>query len=371
MLYVSLPTREELLNLSDVRSEACVSIYLATSPLPQQQNASRIELGNLIKQAVTSLQEDGLDKRRLEDLEDMIYGVTEEDDFWQFHANSLAILATPDSIRTYRLANSLNSQVEVADRFFIKPLLRALTFPHAAYILALSENEARVVEFFSDAAPELVKLPDMPKDAMSAIGRSSIHTSTGSLTEGSGSRGPKMRLAQYANKVDEALRPLLLSKGSPLVLVSTEPLASIFRSVVSTQHLVEETIFTSPDRISMGDLVAMARPVLDRHYDKHIEDMCKLFEERSGQNRTATDLADIAKAATYGMVSLLLVDFNSTARGTIDDNGALVYSDAPGSLSLVDELVKRAMACGAEVLSMRREEMIGQTGAAAVLRYPL
>ena len=371
MLYVNIPTRDEVLHLAEVRADACISLYLKTSPLPQEREASRIELDNMVRDAILSLQDKGFDKRRLGELMDEIAEVIEADDFWNFHARSLVILATPDHISTYRLANDVSSRLEVGDRFYLKPLFRALTFPHNAYVLALSENAVRVVEFFADAPPEEIQLADMPKDALSAVGKSTLTSSLSSLTHESGSRGHKMRLARYARKVDQALRPLLLQSGSPLILVCTEPLVSLYRSVASVPTLVDETVFTSPDRLSVGELVALARPVLDTHYAAELGTVKALFEERAGQNRVVTDIADAARAATYGMVSLLLVDFTTTVTGTIDEGGALTLSDAPGSYGVIDEIVKRSLACGAKILAVREGDMVGTTGVAAILRYPL
>ncbi len=371
MLYVNLPTREELLQLAEIRSDACVSIYLKTSPLPQDIESNRIEFGNQLKEAFQRLEAKNFDKKRLVELEDELSAVLEADDFWRFHANSLAVLATPDCIRTYRLANNLNTQLKISESFYLKPLMRALTFPQTAYILALSENEARVVEFFAEGPPEELKIENMPKDALSAIGKSSLTASLSSLTHESGSRGRKLRLAQYARKVDEALRTVLLHSDSPLILVSTEPLSSIYRSVSSAINLVDETIFTSPDRITVSELVALARPILDNYHAHQLNKAKEKFELRAGQNRVATDLADLAKAATYGMISLLLVDFDNNLTGNIDDEGKLTLSDKAGSYGVADEIVKRAMACGAKIMAVRNEDMVVNSGLAGILRYTI
>lgn len=371
MLYVNIPTREEVLDLAEIRADACLSIYLRTSPLPREREASRIELDNMVRDSFISLQESGFDKRRLATLMDRVAEVIEADDFWYFHAHSLAILATPEHIYIYRLANKVDTRLEVNDHFFLKPLFRALTFPHHAYVMALSENNVRLVEFFADAPPEEIKLKDMPKDARSAVGKSSLMSSLGHLAHESGTRGNKLRLSQYSRKVDEALRPLLLQSKVPLILVCTEPLVSLFRAVVSVPTLIDETVFISPDHLSVSELVDLARPVLDNHYAAELDTVKKLFEERAGQNRVVTDLADTAKAATYGMVGLLLVDFNKAVTGTIDEGGVLTFSDKPGSYGVIDEIVKRSMACGAKILAVREDDMVGTTGVAAILRYPL
>lgn len=47
-------------------------------------------------------------------------------------------------IRTFRLPNDLTPLLVVSDRLYLKPLFRPVTFPHAAFVLALSENAVRL-----------------------------------------------------------------------------------------------------------------------------------------------------------------------------------------------------------------------------------
>lgn len=55
MLYVDIPTQKDLTTLRARRDEACVSIYLETTPLTQHIEKSRITLGNLGKEALAQL----------------------------------------------------------------------------------------------------------------------------------------------------------------------------------------------------------------------------------------------------------------------------------------------------------------------------
>src|SRR5690625_4601302 len=146
MLYVDIPSRSEFSDLVSMRGGACVSIYLETTPVTRDTEASRIELGNLIREAERQLKEINFDKRRLAALTSELRNLVEDGTFWITQANSLAIFATPDRLRTYRLANKLVSMVQVADRFHLKPLFRAITFTHSAFVLALSENAVRPIE---------------------------------------------------------------------------------------------------------------------------------------------------------------------------------------------------------------------------------
>lgn len=89
-------------------------------------------------------------------------------------AHSLAVFAWSNWIRTFRLPNRLSSVVEVADRFYVKPLLRAVTFPQAAFVLVLAAGSVRLVEVTCEGPAFTVDVPGLPSDAASSVGKASI-----------------------------------------------------------------------------------------------------------------------------------------------------------------------------------------------------
>lgn len=371
MLYVDVPTQQEIKALNRRRADACVSIYLPTTPLTQHVVMSHTALGNLSKKAFGQLEEAGFDKRRLALMRERMTDLLDDNAFWRLQANSLAVLVTPDDIRTFRLANKLQESVEVSDRFHLKPLLRAVAFPHTAFVLAISENATRLIEVSADHEPREVSVSGLPKGAADAVNKSTLN-SRGPLGRIQGSEGQKVRLAQYARIVDAATRPILAGLNVPLVLAASEPLASIYRSVNSYPGLLDQGLLRTDDRTNNDDLAAAAMPVLAGRYAEQLEDVRRLFEERVGSGRAATDLADVARAATFGAIDTLLVDIDAAMPGTIDEqSGVLAFAEnaGPSQYDVLDEIAGRAISSGAKVHAVRRQDIPGGGPVAAILRY--
>jgi hypothetical protein len=369
-LHTDIPTRSEIERLLLARDACCVSAYLPTSPITQDAQAGRIELKNLVSAASGQLDAAGAGRAAVADVRESLDALVDDDDFWAEQARSLAVFASPATLRTFRLPNRLTSIVEVADRFYVKPLLRAVTFPQAAFVLALAGGSVRLVEVSREGPPFTVAVPDLPADAASAAGKASIADRSPS-TRLQGSEGQKVRLRQFARKVDQALRGVLTGLELPLILAAAEPLASIYRSLNSYPHLVATGIAGNPEAASDDDLAAAARTVLDGVYADELAAVRELFDLRSSHGRGSTDVATVARAATQGAVDTLLVDVDEKLPGHVDeDSGAVTFAeDDAVSYGVVDEIARRVLLTGGRVLAVRAPDIPGEGPLAAILRY--
>jgi Bacterial archaeo-eukaryotic release factor family 11 len=361
-LHTDMPTRSAVERLLTARDALSVSIYLPTTPVTQDAQAERIELKNLAAEAAQQLARAGADRREVAEVREAIDELVADDDFWAEQARTLAVFASPGHLETFRLPSQLPNVVEVADRFYVKPLLRATTFPQAAFVLALASGSVRLIEITRDGAPFVVDVPGLPKDAASAARR-------GSIAE---REGEKLLLRQFARKVDHALRHVLTGLDVPLILAATEPLASIFRSLNSYPHLVDPGIRESPEHATEEELADTARTVLDEVYASELAAVRDLFDLRFSQGRASTDLATVARAATYAAVDTLLVDIDDKVPGEVDEeSGAITLSDEDDAVSygVIDEIARRVLLSGGRVLALRRPDVPGGGSLAAILRY--
>jgi Bacterial archaeo-eukaryotic release factor family 11 len=369
-LHTDIPSRAQIDRLLESRDPASVSIYLPTDRA-SSGDAERIELKNLAAEAVRQLEDSGGDRSARTAIEDEVADLIDDDEFWRHQVRSLALFVTPEVLVPFRLPNRLVGLVEVSDRFHLKPLLRSVTFPQVAFVLALAQGSARLLEVVPDLEPEEVRVPDLPSDVASAAGKASIkdRAPAGRLQ---GSEGQKVRMRHYARQIDQALRPLLSGLDVPLILAAAQPMDSIYRSVNTYPHLAPTSLPGNPEAVSNADLAAAARAVLDELYADELRAVHELFERRADEGRAARDVGDVARAATFGAVDAVLVDIDDVVPGSIDEGtGKVTLADPDDAVSygVVDEIARRVWLTGGRVLAVRRDDVPGRGSVAAILRY--
>lgn len=372
MLYLDPPTTSDLVDLAKARSDATVSIYLPTTPVGTETERDRILLKNLSREASERMSEAGIDKRRIAAITEEIGDLLDDSAFWRHQARGLVILATPDNIRTFRVATRLEPGVMVSDRFHLKPLIRSLAYLESAYVLALAEGGVRLVEVPGDLPATTVDVPGMPADASSAGRGTSLVDSTGDRSTGNETK--RVQLRHYCRQIDSALRPLLAGSGVPLILATVGQLADVYRSVNTYPHLAGDIIEGNPERTSDADLAASARHILDRLHEDRVRRWHDLYDRRRSQDRATTDLGHAARAATFGAVESALVDMDRLVPGTIDDEGRASITEETGPMDhmVTDEIARRVLLSGGEVLSVRAGDLPDpEQPVSAILRYPI
>ncbi|MFN7148396.1 MAG: hypothetical protein ACK4V6_02840 [Microthrixaceae bacterium] len=357
-LHTDIPTRTEIERLLAPTSSHCVSIYLPTHRMTQETAKDRLVLRDLTARAVEQLHAGGASGDDVADIEEHLLHLVEDDeDFWADQAESLAIFASPDRFETHRLPNHLSAAVEVSDRFYVKPLLRAVTFPQAAWILAISQGDGRLLELGPSGPPEQVSVDGLPRDAW----------------ESSGNRVHRAREAAYARKVDTALRSVLSGSTLPLILAASQPMAALYRSVNTYPHLVDEREHGNPETASDAELGDAARTILDGVYAAEIEALAAEFDRCRSMGRTAVDVSDLARLSTLGAVDTVMVDIDVSVPGSIDDTGAVTFDDADDAdnYGVLDEIARRVLLSGGRVLALRAADIPDGGPAAALLRYAI
>lgn len=390
MLYSDIPSHAEIRRLAGVEGGTCISIYTPTEDDIHDPGKSRIEFTNQVKSALEQID----DPKERVAFEQAFDDLIEDEAFWWYQARTLVVLATADRVRRYRLPNRLGACAIVSDRFYIKPLLRTVTFPQTAFVLALAEGSVRLIEVTADRAPEKVDVPGLPKDAASYAGVSSLGRTTGGRVHGrggssggagsgraapdrapgrvQGEEGRKLRVREYARAIDHELRSVLTGRDIPLILAAAEPTASIYRSVNNYHKLLDEGIQGNPEEMTDEQIARATRTVLDGHYAQQLADTRKQFDDLRSKGRAQVEISDVARSATFGRIETLLLDIEGVVPGTIDpDSGTVELAELNGNheYGVVDEIARRALLTGARVLAVRAGDVPDEVPAAAILRF--
>jgi hypothetical protein len=372
-LHTDIPSRRQIERLLEASRPHLVSIYLPTTPITPDAEADRIAFKNLTAEAVGELEAAGAGSAERRGIEEALTDLHDDRGFWQLQAHSLAVFADQDGVRSFRLPNRLTEALQVADRYYVKPLLRTVTFPQTAFVLALAEGSVRLLEVTPDLPTFEVRVPDLPESAADAAGKSSI-ADRSPARRLQGSEGQKTLTRGYARAVDRALRSVLGGQDTPLILAATEPIDAIFRSINSYPHLAGRSLPGSPEDSSDAELGESAREVLDGIYADQLRALAGRFEERAAAGRTAVEINDLGRAATFGAIDTLFVDIDATVDGSIDDQSGTVTLDEAGragGYGVIDELCRRVILSGGTVLAVRADEVPAGGPAAAILRYPV
>src|SRR5690606_543507 len=163
MLPADIPDTDHLLDLIDHRDEASATITLPSSPLPADHQRIRIALRNAIDDAERQLEQKELPRGSSKAVIDALRALNDDDEFWQHQSRSIVIFASPTRIDAFRLVNEVVEHVAVGDRFDTGTLLRAVAFPHRAFVIELTQGGTRLLEFGPDHRPFEREL-DLPSD---------------------------------------------------------------------------------------------------------------------------------------------------------------------------------------------------------------
>jgi hypothetical protein len=392
MLHIDIPALSDFKTLAAVRGGVCVSIYLPTSPNPEDARANRIAFRDAAKDALVQLAEAGTDKRRRQSLEDRLGHFAGTDDvnvqdldhirklqhkklnefdaIWKQPAHGLGVLATPDELRAFRLPTSPKPRVEAGDRYHLTPLIRAMTSPTSLFVLALAEESVRLIHVVANLPPAEVEITHLPKRAERATHRPSIHVRA-PRNRLQNLEGERILLEQFARQVDEAVRNAMAGRAEPMVLAAAEPIASIFRSINSTANLVNDAALPDVAHQSDRQIADLALPILDQLYERDLKQMIARFDELK-PNCATTEISYMAHAATAGAVDALMVDLDAVVPGMVSElDGSVTYAvlDDAETYSVVDEIARRALSSGARVLGAKRDELPDRAPLAAILRY--
>jgi hypothetical protein len=158
---MSLLSLDELKTLVEQPKGLCVSIYMPISQgaeIPQNP----IRFKNLMRQAEELLEDNGSSNKEAQELLQPAQEEVSTENCWQQQNEGLAIFIAAKFYQSYAVPLNLAELVVVTDHFHLKPLLPLLTSDKRFYVLALSQQDVRLIECTLSNVRE-IELEDVPK----------------------------------------------------------------------------------------------------------------------------------------------------------------------------------------------------------------
>jgi Bacterial archaeo-eukaryotic release factor family 7 len=383
---MNLLSTDELKALMEKREGPCVSVFMPTHRTGPETQQDRIRFKNLLKQAEERLTHNGLRGPNAKELLEPAQVLVQDSLFWSHQSDGLAAFFSAEGFRQYSLPFNFDELVVVADRFHLKPMLPILSGDGRFYVLALSQNQVRLLQGTRYSVDDL-DLDGIPRSLEAALRLDTPekliqwHTS---MRGGTGKRSStfhghggapddlKENLLQYLRKVDKGLHDLIGNDQAPLILAAVDYLFPIYKEANTYAHLLEQGIPGNPEGLSAQQLHAQAWNIIEPHFQQAQQDAVSQYNRMAGTGRSSKDLEVIVREAYHGRVDVLFVATGVQRWGSFDlDANAVHWHDKaePSDMDLLDFAAIQTFLNGGTVYAVEPENVPDDRHLAAIFRY--
>jgi hypothetical protein len=360
-------------------------LYIPTHRSGPETQQNPIRLKNLIRRAEERLDGTGIRRRDASEVLHPARKLIEDEAFWRHQSDGLALFLRAGWFRSFRLPLSFEELVVVSDRFHVSALLPLLTGDGRFFVLALSENEARLLAG-TRSAVRVVNVPGLPAGVKDALRYDDPQKELGSHAaargglgarvilhgQGIGAEVQKERLGRYLQAVDGAVRRSLREQQAPLVLAGVEYVRAMYRDVNTYPHLLEAGISGSPDRTSTEELHTRAWSLVEPLFARGRDDAAAAYRAALGTGRASDSLEEVLTAAEAGRIDVLFVPAGAHVVSASHASAEVSHANGGqelGGRDAIEEAVVRTMLNGGTVYAVPEREMPDRVPVAALFRY--
>lgn len=369
---------EEILSKDD---GPFISIYLPTTRYSTGANENSILFKNLVRKVEAEIKEYknyGDFKKTLKELNNL----ANDNDFWNYQLDSLAVLADKKDMYLYKLQRNLDSFYQVSDSFYIKPLLNAYQVNDNYRVLALDKKEFKLYEGNRFAVREVI-IPEDEDFTVSDIyeDEQREHNVTAQTL---GSRGDTLYRggSETANEKDknDTVRFFRMVDRYidnnyfkdikvPLILLSLPEHTKLFKSISHNNNLLTESIRKNPASMNLDEIRAEAWKILKPDYMDEISSIKNNYEINKNTELSSSDLNEISIAAFQGRIYSMLIKRDLIINGEINKENGFINIDKNINNDILNDIAILALKNKSKVLIVPDEELDYDSGVIANFRY--
>jgi len=384
---MSLWSMKELESIVRQSDGQFVSLFMPTHRTGVETRQDPIRLKNLLHQAEGQLAELDIAQAVRQELLSPMEALLKDDLFWSYQADGLALYSSTGFFRSYRVPMRLEELAVVGKRFHVKPLLPLLTENGRFYVMAVSQNEVRLLQCSRFSARDIELGDDVPRSLGEALQyddpERQLQFHTPSPTgpgrqaatfhgQGVGIDDEKANLLRYFQAIDRGLARLLHGERAPLILACVEYLMPIYAKANSYKYSLDQCVPGNPEEVSADVLRDRAWPIVEPVLARAKNEALERYGDLTGTGRTGKDVAGILPAAFQGRVEVAFLAMGAHVWGDYHpDTGSLSLSEGPGPANedLLDLVAVETLLHGGSVHAMEPDEMPDGGCVAAILRY--
>jgi len=381
---IDIISGRDLGRLAETQARHLVSIYLPTHRSGDQTAQDPIRLKNLLARAVRELETLGLRTVEANEMLSSVGKLRSDAQFWAHLEEGLAVFVSENDTHIYRLPDSVDELVVVAERFHVKPLLPLVTRGRVFHVLVLGQNDVRLLRGSRFGMSE-VGLGEIPRSMAEVLkfddreaqlqSHASGRVGTGQVTatfhgQGVDKDTREVDLDRFLSAVDAAVCQLVAGTPAPLVLAGVASTVARYRRLTKHPELIETVVEGNAELLSPAELHHRAWPLVDEVF--HADHRRARDAVLGGSVPTADSLADSVVAAYNGHVASLFVPLGVHRWGSFDVDRQEVdehEEHRPGDRDLLDAAAVETLSNGGAVFAVDESDIPGGGLVAATLRF--
>lgn len=373
-----------------------VSIYIPVKRTEREDRRNewdKIEFKDLAEEAKRTMHEKYPDVDPKPIFDKIDYILTHEDlPLWIDASAGLAFLVNTDEALVYNLSYAPDPVVVVADKFYLKPLIRNTQYDMAYKLLLLNSDFFSVLDGNYNAV-HYEPLPDDVKNYFAetfpefdgettALDYYSLedhespyhdHKSRKEVT--------KEETEKFFRYVDKAMNDhIVRDSETPVILVTIPEHEHMFREICTFKSLLPESIKKDARTMTGTELRDDARAIMEGIGDKKIDELCDQYDLDASKDKATDAITSIGEALFNKRVGILFLEDGKGIPGSFDQATGTVSLDGtpdpvddkkldPASPDIANDFALAAIAQDAKVIVLPHDKMPTASPVAVIDRY--
>ena len=320
---MTMITKKKVLELSEIHSTFCVSIFIPTHRAGKETNSGKdaLNLKNQLKDIKLKLSQKGMTVQDIEKFVKPVNDMVNDSEFWRHQSDGLVIFLSDNLYEKYTVPVYFEEFNYLSNEFYLKPLMPLFNGDGLFYLLTLKMDDVKFYEGTRHSITEIVVNDLIPSQLEDSVGydyeqkslqfRSQQGNKGQGMFHGHGDSESvlKNELLRYFRKIDKGLMTILHDdQKPPLVVCCLDYHFPIYQEVNSYQNLFLQHISGNPADKDVFLLHEEAWELLQPYFSKTRQEKLDQFSKFIGTGRTSSDINEILPAALEGNVDTLFLE---------------------------------------------------------------